>query len=139
MANLYSQFMYDDALELKASAAVGATATESVILDLGQGLVDGFVVLDVSDIEVASGNEKYTIHLEGSTVAGMASGSVTLANIPLGIATDPADATTATGRFAVPFRNEQNGTLYRYVRLYTLVAGTIGSGGITFSSFIAKR
>ena len=139
MANLYSQFMYDDALNLKDSAAVVATATESIVVDLGPGLVDGFMVLDVTAMEVDSGNEKFTIHLEGSTVAALASGSVTLANIPLGAATDPADATTSTGRFAVPFRNEQNGTLYRYVRLYTLVAGTIDSTGITFSAFIAKR
>lgn len=138
MANQYSMFQYDDALSLKDAGLVASTTTESTIVDLGAGLVDGFLVLDVSAIEVASTNEKYTIHLEGSNVAAMSSGSVTLANIPLGNETDPADADTATGRFAVPFRNEQNGTLYRYVRIYTLVAGTIATG-INFSAFIAPR
>ena len=138
MANLYSQFTYDDSLSLKDAGLVAATTTEATILDLGPGLVDGFLVLDVSACEVASTDEKYTVHLEGSTVAAMTSGSVTLANIPLGNETAPADADTSTGRFAVPFRNEQNGTIYRYVRIYTLVAGTIATG-INFAAFIAKR
>ena len=137
MANLYSQRTYDNALLLKAAGLVASTTTESVILDIGAGLVDADLVLDVSAIETATGDEKYTIHLEGSNVAAMTSGSVTLANIPMGIKTDPADATTAVGRFVVPFRNEQNGTTYRYVRIYTLVAGTIATG-INFVAFIAK-
>lgn len=131
-----NNFLYDDALSLRDASLLAATATETTILDLGAGLVYGNLVIDVSAIEVATGNEKYTIHLEGSNVAAMTSGSVTLANIPLGNATDPADAATGTGRFVVPFRNEQNGTNYRYVRIYTLVAGTIATG-INFSAFLA--
>ncbi len=131
-----NNFLYDDALSLRDASLLAATATETTILDLGAGLVDGNLIIDVSAIEVATGNEKYTIHLEGSNVAAMTSGSVTLANIPLGNATDPADAATGTGRFVVPFRNEQNGTNYRYVRIYTLVAGTIATG-INFAAFLA--
>ena len=137
MANQYSMFTYDDALSLKDAGLVATTTTESTIVDLGAGIVDGYLVLDVSAVEVASTDEKYTVHLEGSNVAAMTSGSVTLCNIPLGNETAPADADTATGRFVVPFRNEQNGTIYRYVRIYTLVAGTIATG-INFSAFIAK-
>jgi len=137
MANIYSQRTYDNALLLKAAGLIAATATESVILDLGAGLVDADLVIDVSAIEVATGDEKYTIHLEGSNVAAMTSGSVTLANIPMGNKTDPSDAATGTGRFIVPFRNEQNGATYRYVRIYTLVAGTVATG-INFMAFIAK-
>lgn len=139
MGNLYSQFTYDDDLSLKDAGLVGSTTTESTIIDLGPGMVDGHMVLDVSAVEVASTDEIYLIVLEGSTVDGMASGSVSLANIEMGNATAPADADTGTGRFAVPFRNEQNGTIYRYVRIYTEVAGTIDSGGINFAAFIAKR
>ena len=137
MANIYSQFTYDDDLELKAAGLVATTTTESTILDLGDGLVDGYLVLDVSAVEVASTNEIYLICLEGSTVAAMTSGSVTLAEIEMGNASAPADADTGTGRFVVPFRNEQNGTLYRYVRIYTEVAGTVATG-INFSAFVAK-
>lgn len=138
MANDYSRFTYDDDLSLKDAGLVASTTTESTILDLGSGLVDGHLVLDVSAVEVASTDEIYLIVLEGSTVDGMASGSVSLANIEMGNATAPADDDTGTGRFAVPFRNEQNGTIYRYVRIYTEVAGTIATG-INFAAFIAKR
>ena len=137
MANVYSQRTYDHSLLLKAAGLVASTTTETTILDLGAGLFEGDLVIDVTAIETASNDEKYTIHLEGSNVAAMSSGSVTLANIPLGYYTAPADAATTTGRFIVPFRNEQNGTTYRYVRIYTLVAGTIATG-INFSAFIAK-
>jgi hypothetical protein len=136
MANLYSQFTYDDALELKASAAVTSSAAGSIIVDLGDGLTDAYMVLDVSAIVVNDTDEIYNIYLEGSNVAAMDSGSVALAQIEMGNATAPADADTSTGRFVVPFRNEQNGTLYRYVRVYTKVAGTTPS--ITYSAFIAK-
>jgi hypothetical protein len=134
----YSNYTYDDALSLKDAGLVAESAAGSVILDLGAGFVEGDVVIDVSAIEVANGDEKYTVHLEGSNVAAMTSGSVTLANLPLGNATAPADAATGAGRFVLPFRNEQNGTLYRYVRIYTTVAGSIASG-INFSAFIAKK
>lgn len=138
MANQYSMFQYDDALSLKDAGAVATTTTETTILDLGAGIVDGFLVLDVSAVEVADGNEIYLICLEGSNVAAMTSGSVCLAQIEMGNATAPADADTTTGRYVVPFRNEQNGTVYRYVRLYTEVAGTVATG-INYLAFIAKR
>ena len=137
MANLYSQFTYDNALLLKAAGLVATTTTGSTILNLGPGLVEGYLVLDVSAVEVATGDEIYLVCLEGSTVAAMTSGSVTLAEIEMGNATAPADADTGVGRFVVPFRNEQNGVLYPYVRLYTEVAGTIATG-INFLAFIAK-
>lgn len=137
MANLYSQRTYDHSMLLKAAGLVATTTTESTILDLGAGLFEGDLVLDVTAVEVDNGDEKYTVHLEGSNAAAMGSGSVTLCNIQLGNNTAPADQDIVAGRFIVPFRNEQNGTTYRYVRLYTLVAGTIASG-INFTAFIAK-
>lgn len=132
------QFTYDDSLSLKDAALIATSTTESVVVDLGEGLFDGFLVVDVSAIEVADGSEIYDICLEGSTVAALASGSVCLSRIRMGNAPAPADADTGTGRFAIPVTNEQNGVLYRYVRLYTGVAGTIATG-INYSAFLAKR
>lgn len=138
MANLYSQFTYDNALLLEASAAHTTAQTDvgATILDLGAGLVEGYLIIDVTALDVASTDEYYTISLEGSNVAAMTSGSVELAVSRQGNTVAPGDADTAIGRFAVPFRNEQNGTTYRYVRLSTLVAGTTPS--ITFSAWLAK-
>ena len=136
--NVYGNFTYDDSLELKAAALVAASADGS-ILDIGAGLVDGFIVIDMSACEIASGDEIYTVSLEGSTVAAMTSASVCLAKKVFGNLVVPMDAALSTaGRYVIPFRNEEGGTLYRYVRISTLVAGTIATG-INFSAFIAKR
>lgn len=138
MANLYSQYTYDDALELKAAGLVAASADGSIV-DLGVGLVDGFLVIDMSACEIADGNEIYTVSLEGSNVAAMTSGSVCLAKKVFGNLVVPMDAAlSADGRYVIPFRNEEGGTVYRYVRISTLVAGTVATG-INFSAFIAKR
>lgn len=137
MANLYSQFTYDNALALKAAGLVAASADGS-ILDLGAGFVEGYIVIDVSAVEVATGDEIYTISLEGSNVAAMTSGSVCLAKKVFGNLVVPMDAAlSAAGRYVIPFTNAEAGTTYRYVRLSTLVAGTIATG-INFAAFIAK-
>lgn len=138
MGNLYSQYTYDAALELKAAGLLAASADGS-ILDLGAGIVDGFLVVDLSACEIASGDERYTVSLEGSNVAAMTSGSVCLAKKVFGNLIVPMDAAlSASGRYVIPFRNEEGGSTFRYVRLSTLVAGAIATG-INFSAFIAKR
>jgi hypothetical protein len=138
MANLYSQFTYDDALELKSAGLLAASA-DGTILDLGAGLFDGFVVVDMTACEVATGDEIYTVSLEGSNVATMTSGSVCLGKKVFGNLVVPMDAALSTaGRYVIPVRNEEGGSIYRYVRLSTLIAGTIATG-INFSAFLAKR
>ena len=138
MSNLYSQYTFDGDLELKAAGLVAASADGS-ILDLGPGLVDGLLVFDVSVVEIASGDEIYTISLEGSNVAAMSSGSVCLAKKVFGNLVVPMDAALSTaGRYVLPFRNEEGGTIFRYARLSTLVAGAVATG-INFACFIGTR
>ena len=132
-----NSFLYDALLSLKAAGLLAASADGSII-DLGDGLVEGYLVFDVSAVEVDTGNEIYTVSLEGSNVAAMTSGSVCLAKKVFGNLVVPMDAAlSAAGRYVVPFRNEEAGTVYRYVRLSTLIAGTIATG-INFAAFIAK-
>jgi hypothetical protein len=134
----YSQYTYDDALEMKAAGLI-AVSTDGDILDIGAGLFDGFLVVDMSACEVASGDEIYTVSVEGSTIAAMTSTSVCLAKKVFGNLVVPMDAAlSAAGRYVIPFRNEEGGTIYRYIRLSTLVAGTVATG-INFSAFLAKR
>lgn len=138
MANLYSQFTYDTALVAKTAGLLAASA-DGTIIDLGDGLVDGFLVIDLTACEIASGNEIYTVSLEGSDVAAMTSGSVCLAKKVFGNLVVPMDAAlSASGRYVIPFCNEEGGETFRYVRLSTLIAGTIATG-INFSAFLAKR
>jgi len=135
---LYSSKTLDAELILKAAGLVATSAAGSLILDIGPGFMDADIVIDVTALEVATGDEIYTVSLEGSNVAAMDSASVELARMVLGNNPAPADADTTTGRKILPFRNELEGTIFRYVRLHTTVAGTIATG-INYSAFIAKK
>jgi hypothetical protein len=141
MANLYSQRTYDNALLVRAAAAnIVATETGSLIVDLGTGLVEGYLVLDITAMDATTGDEAYTFMLEGSPDAafGTAGNITVLAMQRTGGATGatPLGTADSVGRFAVPFRNERNGTTYRYVRLYTLLAGTTPI--LAFTGWLAK-
>ena len=141
MSNLYSQYTYDEALKIRADgAAITSTETGSIILDLGPGLVEGYLVLDITALDVTTGDEAYSFMLEGSPDAafGTAGNIRVVSELRVGGATftAPNGAADAVGRFVIPFRNERNGTIYRYARLYTLLAGT--SPSVDFSGFLAK-
>lgn len=146
MANLYSQFTYDAALLLRASTtAITSTETGSLILDVGNGLVDADLVIDIATMDVASTDESYTFVLEGSPDAAFGTaGNITIlailgAGSVAGVLTAtgaPLGAADTVGRYVVPFRNERNGTTFRYLRLKTVIAGT--SASTTFMAFVAK-
>lgn len=145
--NLYSQYTYDAELLLKAAALVAATADGTLELNVGAGLLCGHMVIDATAIEIDSNDESYEIILQGSTVAGFgtAAAIAALTSITVGdkASTRLAAGVLATGtddvpgRFVVPFRNESNGTIYPYLRIKTIVAGTIATG-INYSAWLAK-
>jgi hypothetical protein len=133
MANEYSQFTFDKLLELKPSTLVAASE-DTAILDLGDGLVDGYIVIDASVIDPAG---THTISVEASNTADMTAGSACVAQKVLGAVVAPMDDPVSTpGRYVIPFRNEEGGMILRYVRLSINVAG---GSGIEFSAFIASR
>lgn len=146
MANLYSQHTYDASLLLKAAALVAASADGSLILDVGTGLFEADMIVDVTALEIDSNDESYTVVLEGSPDAafGTAANIIPLAMIVIGDHASTAGALCAmgaddaVGRYTVPCRNERNGTTYRYLRIRTVVAGTIATG-INFMAWLAKK
>jgi len=148
MANLHSQYTYDDALKLKAAALVAATANGSIILDLGNGKIDTDLVVDVTALEVDTNDESYEIIVQGSPDAafGTAANIRPLACMTLGAAGSARGAAgvlgiganDAIGRYVLSFRNERNGTTYRYIRIRTVVVGTIATG-INYSAFVAAK
>ncbi len=137
MANIHGQRTYDAALVLKAAGLIAATANGALILDLGPGLIRGDLVMDVTAVEIATGDEIYTVSVECSNDATMASGSVCVARKVFGNLVAPMDAAlSAAGRYVMPVRNEEAGDVYRYMRLQITVAGTVATG-INFSAFLA--
>lgn len=129
-------FTFDYAMRMKDAGLVAASAAAQVssadkIIDLGGAhRIDARVIIDVSACEVATGNEKYNIKVQGSSSATFASGVVNLGEITLGdssVSLESADTAAATRR-EIHFCNEVNGTSYRYLRIYTEVAGTVATG-----------
>lgn len=134
--------IYDTLLQLKDAGLVAASAAAQVastdkILDLGDGLVRGEVIIDVTAIEVASNDEVYTIYAEFSSSASFASGIVPGTSLRLGNSTaNLLSADTSTGRWVLPFINDFGGTVYRYMRLWTEISGSIATG-INYTAFVA--
>jgi hypothetical protein len=133
----------DKLLQLKDAGAVTADAAAQVggadkIVDLGAGLVNASVVIDITAITTNGATaENYLITIQGSNSATFSTGNVVLANKEFGHSTTlEAGATTVAGRYIVPFSNELGGTIYRYVRAYHNVEGTAPS--INYSAYIAK-
>lgn len=144
---------YDNNLLMKDAGLVAADGAAQVssaakIIDLGGAHeVQGDVVIDITAIEIATGDEQYEIVLQGSSSSSFASGVACLSSLRVGDGSTIAaalgsgaavDVDDTTGRFILPFRNERNGTVYRYLRLYTAVTGTIATG-INYTAYIAPK
>lgn len=140
----YHNINFDSLLELKDAGLVAVSAAAQVdsvdkILDLGQSYWEGNVVIDVTALEVASGDEVYSIEWQLSSSSTFASGVVVSSVLRIGdssVAFGSADNTT--GRYVQCVHNEFNGTLYRYARLYTRIAGNIATG-INYSAFACSE
>lgn len=144
-------YTFDANLLLKDAGLIAADAAALVggaakVLDLGVGLVEGDVVIDVSAVEIASGDERYSVIVQLSSSPTFASDIVIASCIPIGdgstIGTafggSGVDVDDVVGRFILPFRNERNGVWYRYMRLWTDVAGTLATG-INYTAFAALQ
>ncbi len=123
---------------LVAADAAGTVDSSAVIVNLGAGLVEGHLIIDVTAIEIADNDENYIISLQGSSKSDFADTIEDLAILELGaLETLGGDQDSTIGRYKVPFRTERNGTIYQYARVYTDVTGTIATG-INFSAYLGK-
>lgn len=137
----------DSALQLKDAGLVAATAVSTVggsdvTIDLGAAeFAQGRVIIDVSAIEVATGDENYTFAVEGATTSAFSAVNV-LASRKLGDATQIAESVdSGTGRYVLHFDNIANVSgeylPMRYLRLRCTVAGTIATG-INYTAWLVR-
>jgi len=133
---------YDQNLLLKDAGLVATSAAATVssaakTLNLGAGLVEGYLYVDVTAIEIASNDELYKIALQGSDNADFSTGDEEdLAIIEIGAAEVlGGDQDSAVGRYVIPFRTERNGVIYPHTRIYTTVSGTVATG-INFTAWL---
>lgn len=140
-----SQLMKDAGLVAASAAATVAAAAKvldtqgGVTTNTGPALFKGVLVVDVSAIEIASTDEVYDIIVQGSDSSTFASGIENLAQLNLAAAAvrDGGAQASTIGRYELFFTNEQNGANYRYLRVYTKVAGTIATG-INYTALIGR-
>lgn len=142
MARNSKDFTYDHAHLLKDAGLVAASAAATVggsakVVDFGPGRIDARVILDLIAVEVDSGNEKFEVEVQVSNTADLSAGMFIAGVAKLGdssVSNESAD--TVAGRREIHFTNEINGTIYRYGRLYTRIAGTIATG-INYTGYLA--
>lgn len=141
--------LHDDALIMKSAGLIAASAAVATIIDLGPGTGYriGCIELNITAIEINNSDELFDIVVQGSASStfATASGILDLASIPIAD-----DVVTRTDSEYVPVAGVRrlyfdnvgpDGTMYRYIRLYTVCAGTVGTG-INYSarlSFIPQQ
>lgn len=139
--------LLDSATQLKDAGLVAASAQTQVggadaKLDFGAGkpFTEVKLMIDISAIEVASGDEKYEIEFQLSDSPTFASGVVVADVTKVGDSsvTGSSADTAAGGPIVKTVNNEWQGTRYRYARLFTRIAGTVATG-INYTAYATQR
>jgi hypothetical protein len=139
-----NSYTFDAATLLKDAGAVTSSAAGTVggaaaVWNAGSAFVEGVLNVDITEApDIDANNEAYTIVVQGATAAAFTT-PVQLAALSLGAAETVLGAgiDTAVGRYQVRFQNEQNGVIYPYIRVYTVVAGTVVAG-LNFIAWVGK-
>ena len=120
--------MLDTKTILKAAGLVAASANGTGF-KVGGGRIKARMVVDVSVIEIADGDEGYDLHFCGGDDSDFTNWT-TLACLSLGAQSSGIEGNvdSTIGRHELMVSNEKNGVIYPYVRLRTVVAGTVGTG-----------
>lgn len=117
------------------ASQAGKVLDVAKIIDLGDGLVEGYMIVDIDAIVTNAADLLYEIFLQGAQSATFATAGLVrnLAALELGAGELLTNATATTGdqgaagdRYVVPFRNELNGEIFRYVRSYIQIANGTG-------------
>ena len=91
---------------LVASSAAATVSSSAKVLDLGIGEVAGYIIIDASAVEAATGDEIYTICAEASSSSTFASDIYRVAQLAIGAAVPlGGDVDMVEGRYALPFIN----------------------------------
>jgi hypothetical protein len=131
-----ANMLFKDAGLIAASAAAQVSGSNRIIT-VGDTFIKAVMQIDVTAVEIGTGNEKFGLLVQGSTSATFASVIETLAALDLGAASSGrwgSAQDSVVGRYELPFMNVQAGVQYPYLRMYTFVSGTIATG-INYSAW----
>lgn len=135
--------LVDDLLVLKAK---GTVATSMVgedpvgtdkYFDTGGGRTRGDAIINVYAVPNILASTKFTMRIQGGKNTSFST-LVDLAIVELGDSTQITSAVDlTTGRYIVPFSNDFDDTVYRYIRHYITCGGTCGTG-IQYECYVSK-
>lgn len=126
---------------LVGASGAGTKSGNPVILPVGDAPFAGIMVVNVSAIEIDTGNEKYGIVLQGSASATFASGIENLTALDLGAAASGrwgGARDSVVGRYELRFLNVQRYTTFPYLRIYNFVSGTVATG-INYEAYLVPN
>jgi len=132
---LDTEHILKDAGEETASG-FGQVDGSAKVVNLGNGLVRGNVILDISAVKISAKDEKYSIHLMGGTNASF-SNEVSLCSKELGHnASLQGNVDSKLSRVVLPFQNEERGNVYPFIRIKHVLSGT--SPSINYQARLEK-
>jgi hypothetical protein len=133
----------DSLLVLKAKGTVATSMVgESPVgtdktFDTGGGRTRGDMVIDVYAVPNILASTKFTMRLQGGKNSSFST-LTDLAIVELGDSTQiTSGVDMTTGRYIVPFTNDFDSTIYRYLRHYITCGGTCGTG-IQYDCYLGK-
>lgn len=124
--------MFDTKLLLKDTGAVttsgyGTVDASAQVVNLGSGLVRGNLIIDISSIDIQTGDELYELHLIGGNDESF-SREVSLCSKELGHNSQlQGNLDSKISRAIMPFQNEERGVIYPYVRVRHVLSGATPS------------
>lgn len=132
-------FTYTDILKdagRVTSSGNGTVDGSAKSVNLGAGLVRGNLFIDVFQINIASNDEIYRIHLMGGDDSDFTN-EVSLCCLELGAKEVlQGNQDHAVARYVLPFQTEQAGTIFPYVRVRHEIGGT--TPNINYSARLEK-
>ena len=135
--------IWDAECTLKDAYLVTASALANVdssakIFDTGGGFTEGVLDLYASAVSAASATAHYVVSLQGSASSTFATPTVELATIELGnLSAVKGSRAVGTGSYKLRWSNMFGSTVYRYLRIYTTVTGTVTTG-INYTAQLTK-
>ena len=126
---------HDTATAITSDDAGQVGGVDKIVDLVGTGFTKGIMRINVSDINIADGDENYKLRIQGSNTSDFSSGVVNLAVLEIGHASTLGTATenSTAGTYYVAFANELAGTGYQYARIILDGAGT--SFSITYEAY----
>ena len=133
--------MFDSTQILKDAGAVSSsgygTVDESAkVINLGNGLVRGNVIFDITAINIGDNDELYELHLMGGDDENFTN-EVSLCSKEIGAKESlQGNLDSYISRIILGFQNEHAGTIYPYVRVRHVISGT--SPSINYKARLEK-